>query len=107
MSSVVAIGDANFETEVFASDKPVLVYFWAPWCGPCKLVAPSVDKIAEEYGDRLKVVKLEVDPNPESVAKCKVEGVPALRVIKGKEVAASHEGAIGKQALQALVESNL
>ncbi|MDY7012643.1 MAG: thioredoxin family protein [Cyanobacteriota bacterium] len=107
VSSVVAIGDAEFETEVFGSDRPVLAYFWAPWCGPCKLVAPSVDWIATQYGDRLKVVKLEVDPNPKSVAKCKVEGVPALRLIKGKEIVESHEGAIGKQALQAFVESGL
>jgi thioredoxin 1 len=107
VSSVVVIGDPEFETEVWGSDKPVLVYFWASWCGPCKLVAPSVDWIAAQYGDRLKVVKLEVDPNPESVAQCKVEGVPALRLIKQKEISASHEGAIGKQALQALVESNL
>ncbi|MBE9116493.1 thioredoxin [Lusitaniella coriacea LEGE 07157] len=107
MSSVVAITDENFETEVFTSPKTVLVYFWASWCGPCKLVSPSIDWAAQTYSDRLKVVKLEVDPNPDAVAKCKVEGVPALRLFKEKEIVASHEGAIGKQALQAMLESNL
>lgn len=107
MSSVVPVTDANFETEVFTSPKPVLVYFWATWCGPCKLVSPSIDWAAKTYSDQLKVVKLEVDPNPDAVAQCKVEGVPALRLFKDREILASHEGAIGKQTLQAMLESNL
>lgn len=107
VSRVVVITDPEFENEVFGVDKPVLVYFWASWCGPCKLVSPAVDWVASNYGDRLKVVKLEVDPNPEAVAQCKVEGVPALRLFKDREIVESHEGAIGKQALQALLESNL
>lgn len=86
MSKVLEITDQEFEQEVYSTEQPVLVYFWASWCGPCKLVSPSVIEIAKDYGDRLKVVKLEVDPNPESVAKCKVEGVPALRLIKDKEI---------------------
>ncbi len=99
MSSVLEITDPKFEEEVFNADKPVLVYFWASWCGPCQLVSPSVNAIAQTYSDRLKVVKLEVDPNPEATAKCKVEGVPALRLYKDKELLASHEGAITKQKL--------
>ncbi len=106
-SSVIEIKDAEFETEVMQADKPVLVYFWASWCGPCRLVSPSINWVADNYGDRLKVVKLEIDPNPNAVAKCKVEGVPAIRLFKGEEILTSHEGAIGKQQLQNIVESNL
>ncbi|MBZ8182182.1 thioredoxin family protein [Oscillatoria salina] len=104
MSSVIKITDSEFETEVFQESKPVLVYFWANWCGPCKLVSPSVDWVANQYSDRLKVVKLEVDPNPNSVAKCQVEGVPALRLFKGDEMVISHEGAIGRQALNDMLK---
>lgn len=107
MSSVIEIRDSSFETTVFNSDKPVLVYFWASWCGPCRLVSPSINSIAETYADRLKVVKLEVDPNPEAVAKCKVEGVPALRLFQGQELLHSHEGAITKPQIQAFLDEHL
>lgn len=105
--SVLEINDSQFEQEVLNVDQDILVYFWAGWCGPCRLVSPSINWVAQEYGDRLKVVKLEVDPNPEAVAKCQVEGVPALRFFKGKEVVASHEGAITKQNLKDFVEAQL
>lgn len=104
MSSVIEITDSNFDSQVFSAEKPVLVYFWASWCGPCRLVSPSINWAADTYGDRLKVVKLEVDPNPDSVAKCKVEGVPALRLYKDNELIKAHEGAIGKQQLQAMLD---
>jgi thioredoxin 1 len=107
MSSVIQIADNQFNTEVYDSDKLVLVYFWASWCGPCRLVAPSIDWAASTYSDRLKVLKLEIDPSPESVAKCKVEGVPALRLFKNNEIIATHEGAIGKPQLQTFLESYL
>lgn len=107
MSNVMEIADSQFEQEVEKAEQPVLVYFWASWCGPCRLVSPSVSWIADTYSDRLKVVKLEVDPSPESVAKCKVEGVPALRLFKDRQIVASHEGAIGKQQLQTMLDSNL
>jgi thioredoxin 1 len=104
---VNVISDKEFEQEVLNTEQPVLAYFWASWCGPCRLVSPSINWAAETYGDRLKVVKLEVDPNPESVAKYKVEGVPALRLFKNQKVIASHEGAITKQKLQTFLDSNL
>jgi thioredoxin 1 len=107
MSSVIEIVDNQFDSEVYNSNQAVLVYFWASWCGPCRLVSPSIDWAANTYSDRLKVLKLEVDPSPESVAKCKVEGVPALRLFKNDEIIASHEGAIGKQQLQSFLESYL
>ena len=107
MSKVIEIADGQFDQEVFNADKSVLVYFWADWCGPCRLVSPSISWAADNYSDRLKVVKLEIDPNPESVAKCKVEGVPALRLFKNDEIVYSHEGAIGKQQLQGMLDSNL
>ena len=107
MTGVLEITDVNFDVEVFATDELTLVYFWAPWCGPCRLVSPSVNAIAEMYGDRLKVVKLEVDPNPDARAKCKVEGVPALRIFKNKELLESYEGAIGQKQLQALLKNHL
>ncbi|NJN71693.1 MAG: thioredoxin [Limnothrix sp. RL_2_0] len=105
--SVLEITDAQFAEEVLNVDQDILVYFWAGWCGPCRLVSPSIKAIAEEYGDRLKVVKLEIDPSPNAVATCSVEGVPALRFFKEKKVVASHEGAITKPALKAFIEAQL
>jgi thioredoxin 1 len=107
MSNVIETTDSDFENEVFTSEKPVLVYFWAGWCGPCRLVSPSISAIADSYSDRLKVVKLEVDPNPNAVKSCQVEGVPALRLFRDRDLLVSHEGAIGKQQLQALIDSHL
>lgn len=107
MSSVIEIEDEQFDREVRGADKPVLVYFWADWCGPCRLVSPSINWAAENYSDRLKVVKLEMDSSRQSVAKCKVEGVPALRLFKDDSVVSSHEGAIGKQQLQTMLEKHL
>ncbi|PSB04050.1 thioredoxin family protein [Merismopedia glauca] len=107
MTSVTTITDPQFETEVLQTDKPVLAYFWAAWCGPCRLVSPSVEWAAANYGDRLKVVKMEVDPNPETVKTYRVEGVPAFRIIKSGELVASLEGAITKPKLQAFIDENL
>lgn len=107
MSNVIEITDNEFEETVFETDKPVLAYFWADWCGPCRLVSPSISWIADLYSDRLKVIKLEVDPSPKAVAAAQVKGVPALRLYFNNELLASHEGAIGKQQLQTWLESHL
>ena len=107
MSNVIEIADEQFDSEVFNTNKPVLVYFWADWCGPCRLVSPTIASIADSYIDRLKVIKLEVDPSPESVAKCQVEGVPAIRLFKNDEILFSHEGAIGKQQLLNMINNHL
>ena len=107
-ASVLEITDGQFSSEVLEAKQPVLAYFWAPWCGPCRLVTPSVAWAAETYGDRLKVVKLEVDPNPETVKTYKVEGVPALRLFDADaNLTWSHEGAIAKPQLQTALEARL
>ncbi|AFZ14664.1 Thioredoxin domain-containing protein [Crinalium epipsammum PCC 9333] len=107
MSKVISISDAEFESEVLQAQQPVLVYLWASWCGPCRLVSPSVDAIAQNYSDRLKVVKMEVDPNPETVKQYKVEGVPAIRLFKEQELVESMEGAITKQKLESLLAAHI
>jgi thioredoxin 1 len=107
VSSVTVINDAQFESEVLQSDLPVLVYLWAAWCGPCRLVSPSIDWIATNYSDRVKVVKMEIDPNPETVKTYKVEGVPAIRLFKGDALIHSLEGAITKDKLATILDSSL
>ncbi|MBV6623302.1 MAG: thioredoxin [Rivularia sp. (in: Bacteria)] len=101
------INDANFEKEVLQAEKPVLVYFWASWCGPCKLMSPAVNAAATKYSDKLKVVKMEVDPNPVSVKQYQVEGVPALRLVQGDKVLASSEGVVNKDKLMSLLDTHL
>jgi thioredoxin 1 len=106
-NNVLVIQDGEFEEQVLSTTGHTLVYFWAPWCGPCRLMAPAVEWAAQEYSDRLKVVKMEVDPNPESVAKCDVQGVPALILFQdGKQVDAI-EGALVKPKLQAFLQPHL
>ena len=107
MTQVIEIKDSQFNSEIEEADKTVMAYFWANWCGPCRLVSPSISWAAETYGDRLKVIKLEVDASPESIAQCKVEGVPALRIFKQGEMVSSYEGAIGKDKLKQFIEANI
>ncbi|MFB2839073.1 thioredoxin family protein [Floridanema evergladense] len=107
MSSVITISDPVFETEVLKATQPVLVYFWADWCGPCRLMAPLINSVAQTYGDRLKVVKMEVDPNPIAVKRYEVEGVPALRLFKNGQLIESIEGIDGgtKQKITTLLDN--
>ncbi|MBD2434832.1 MULTISPECIES: thioredoxin family protein [Fischerella] len=104
---VKTITDAEFETEVLQAEEPVLVYFWASWCGPCQLMSPLVNLAANTYSDRLKVVKMEIDPNPLTVKQYQVEGVPALRLIQGNNILASAEGVMGKEKLISLLDTHL
>ncbi|AUB38447.1 trxA, thioredoxin 1 [Nostoc flagelliforme CCNUN1] len=105
--AVITITDAEFETEVLKAEQPVLVYFWASWCGPCQLMSPLINSAATKYSDRLKVVKMEIDPNPLTVKQYQVEGVPALRLFQGQEVLISTEGVIGKDKLLELLDTHL
>jgi thioredoxin 1 len=107
MSNVLILSDAEFATEVLNASQPVLVYFWAAWCGPCRLMSPAIESIAADYGNRLKVIKMEVDPNPDTVSKYQVEGVPALRLFQGGEVVQSSEGALTKQKLTEMLNQVL
>ena len=105
--NVVTLTDDNFENEVDASEKPVLVDYWATWCGPCKMVGPIVEEIAIEYSDRLKVGKLDVDSNQSSAAKQNVMSIPTLAIFKGGELVAQQVGALSKSQLTQFIESNL
>lgn len=107
MSSVIVLSDSQFSSEVLEAAQPVLVYFWANWCGPCRLMSPAVEAVANQYGEQLKVVKMEVDPNPTTVAEYKVEGVPALRLFQAGQVIKSTEGAMNQQKLESFLSTHL
>jgi thioredoxin 1 len=105
--NVVTLTDDNFEAEVSESDKPVLVDYWATWCGPCKMVGPIVEEIAIEFSDKIKVGKLDVDSNQTSAAKQNVMSIPTLAIFKGGELVAQQVGALSKTQLTDFIESNL
>ena len=107
MQNVTAVTDATFEPEVLKSDKPVLIDFWAPWCGPCKAIAPIVDDLANDYAGRLKVVKINVDDNPDSATRYNVRGIPNLVIVKGGQVKDQIVGAVPKGHLVRAVEGAL
>ena len=106
-ANVVHVSDANFEQEVLKSPQPVLIDFWAPWCGPCKAIAPVIDELAGEYVGRLKVVKINVDDNPEVPARYGVRGIPNLLIIKAGEVKQQIVGAVPKVQLVRAVDNAL
>jgi thioredoxin 1 len=102
-----AVTDASFASDVLQSDKPVLVDFWAEWCAPCRKIAPVLDEIAEEMGDKVSIVKLNIDENPETVRAYRVMSVPTLTLFKNGEPVRSVVGAKSKSALIELIESVL
>jgi thioredoxin 1 len=93
----IEVTDSNFEAEVLKSDKPVLVDFWAVWCGPCKMIAPTVEEIAKEYDGKLKVGKLDVDSNPQTAMKYGIRSIPTLLIIKDGQVVEQMVGAVPKR----------
>lgn len=101
------VTDANFKSEVLESSLPVLVDYWAEWCGPCKMVAPILDEVAKEYAGKLKVAKLNIDDNQKTPGEFGIRGIPTLMLFKGGNVEATKVGALSKSQLTAFIDSNL
>ncbi len=101
------VSDASFELDVLQSDTPVVVDFWAEWCGPCKMIGPALEEIALSLGTKAKIVKVNIDENPGTPSKYGVRGIPTLMVFKGGQVAATKVGAAPKNQLQAWIEQSI
>lgn len=108
MSDLIAsISDASFETEVLQAKDPVLVDFWAQWCGPCKMLAPILETVATEYEGKLRIVKVNVDENPDTPAKYGIRGIPTLILFKNGEAVGTKVGALNKSQLTSFLDSSL
>ena len=101
------ISDASFDADVLQSSQPVLVDYWAEWCGPCKMIAPILDEVAKDYAGRLNVAKMNVDQNRDVPAKFGIRGIPTLMIFKGGQLAATKVGALSKAQLTAFIDGNL
>lgn len=105
--NIIAVTDSTFEDQVLKSDSPVVVDYWAEWCGPCKMIAPILDEIADEYSGKVTVAKLNIDENQETPQKYAVRGIPTLMIFKNGNVAATKVGAMSKSQLAAFIDSNI
>ena len=101
------VTDDTFEAEVLQSQQPVLVDFWAEWCGPCKMIAPILDDVAKEYAGKLKIAKVNIDDNQATPAKYGIRGIPTLMIFKNGNIEATKVGALSKSQLAAFIDSNL
>jgi len=101
------VTDATFDNDVLKAGTPVLVDYWAEWCGPCKMIAPILDTIATEYKDKLRVVKLNIDENPKTPPKFNIRGIPTLLLFRNGTVAAQQVGAVSKSQLESFLEKHL
>ncbi len=104
---IVHVTDDSFEQEVLQSSNPVLVDYWADWCGPCKMIAPVLDEIADEYDGKVRIAKLNIDENPDTPPRYGIRGIPTLMLFKQGEVEATKVGAVSKSQLTAFIDSNL
>lgn len=104
---IITLSDDSFDTDVIKSDIPVVVDFWAEWCGPCKMIAPILDDVAEEYEGKVKIGKLNVDHNNASAAKYGVRGIPTLLIFKNGELASTKVGALSKTQLKEFIDAQL
>ena len=107
MSNLTAVTDTSFENEVIESGTPVLVDFWAQWCGPCKAIAPLLDDLAQKYNGKVKIVKLDVDSNPATPPKFGVRGIPTLILFKDGQVKATQVGLLSKNELISFIDTNI
>ena len=105
--NIIHVSDDSFEQEVLQSDKPVLIDYWAEWCGPCKMIVPVLAELADEYADKVQIAKLNIDDNPATPPKYGIRGIPTLMLFKNGEVEATKVGAVSKAQLAAFLDENI
>ncbi len=106
-NNIVHVSDESFEQEVLKADTPVLIDYWAEWCGPCKMIAPILEELANEYRHKIKIAKLNIDDNPETPPKYNIRGIPTLMLFKNGKVEATKVGAVSKSQLASFIDSNI